>query len=106
MNTMTSLLEKVEHAKDLDFGDVFNKSIELFKKVWVQGLVTMLLTMLLMLPLYLVMYLPLIAMDVLDPDSMQQEGGEYGAPNSFLFGNDCVYVFCNGYRIRIKSCTI
>lgn len=75
MNTMTSLLEKVESAKDLDFGDIFNKSIELFKKVWVQGLVTMLLTMLLMLPLYLIMYLPLIAMGVLDPESMQQ-GGE------------------------------
>ena len=74
MSTITNLLEKVERAKHLDFGDIFSKSIELFKKVWVQGLVVLLLTMLLMLPFYIIMYVPLIAMGVLDPESMQQGG--------------------------------
>ena len=75
MNTLETLLSKIETAKDLDFGDIFSKSIELFKKVWLQGLVIWLLTMVMMIPFYIIMYVPLIAMGVLDPESMQQ-GGE------------------------------
>lgn len=75
MNTFETLLSKIDIAKDLDFGDVFNKSIELFKKVWLQGLVTLLLTFAMMIPFYIIMYVPLIAMGILDPESMQQ-GGE------------------------------
>ncbi|ULC59216.1 hypothetical protein MBM09_15080 [Flaviramulus sp. BrNp1-15] len=72
MNTVNHLLEKIDRAKALDFGDIFNKSIELFKKVWVQGLVILLLTIAFMIPFYIIMYLPLIAMGVLDPESLQQ----------------------------------
>jgi len=75
MNTITQLLEKIERAKELDFGTIFNDSIELFKKVWVQGLVILLLTMVLMIPFYIIMYIPLIAMGVLNPEALNQ-GGE------------------------------
>jgi len=72
MNTINTLLQKIENAKELDFGDIFNKSIELFKKTWVQGLVMLLLTIVLMIPFYIIMYLPLIAMGLFDPESFQQ----------------------------------
>ncbi|MFD1162860.1 hypothetical protein [Hwangdonia seohaensis] len=72
MNTMNTLLQKIENAKDLDFGDIFGKSIELFKKVWVQGLVMLLLTMVLMIPIYLITFLPMMAIGFIDPESMQQ----------------------------------
>ncbi len=75
MNNTNTLLEKIARAKDLDFGTIFSDSIELFKKVWVQGLVILLLTMAFMLPFYLIMYVPLIAMGVMDPDSFNN-GGE------------------------------
>jgi len=65
---------KIQNAKALDFGTIFNQSIELFKKVWVQGLVMLLLTIALMLPFYLLMYLPLIALGVLEPEILQ--GGQ------------------------------
>ena len=74
MNTINTLLERIERAKDLDFGDIFNKSIELFKKTWLQGLIMLLLTMVLMIPFYLIMYLPLIAMGVLSPETLSQGG--------------------------------
>ena len=74
MNSITVLLEKIENAKDLDFGDIFNKCIELFKKVWLQGLVMLLLTFVLMLPFYIIMYLPLIAMGILDPEALNSYG--------------------------------
>ena len=63
---------KIQNAKDLDFGNIFSQSIELFKKTWVQGLVMLLLTMALMLPFYIIMYIPLIAMGIFDPEAMQQ----------------------------------
>lgn len=75
MSTLNTLIHKIEVAKDLDFGDIFSRSIELFKKVWLQGLVMLLLTFLMMIPFYIIIYGPLIAMGILDPESMQQ-GGE------------------------------
>lgn len=70
--TFPELEQKIQQAKALDFGDIFNKSIELFKKVWLQGLIILLLTMLLMLPLYLLMYLPLIGAGLIDPTMFEQ----------------------------------
>lgn len=74
MNTTEDLIRKIEKAKELDFGDIFNKCIELFKKVWLQGLVMLLLTFVLMLPFYIIMYLPLIAMGILDPEALNGYG--------------------------------
>ncbi|GGD13751.1 hypothetical protein [Hyunsoonleella pacifica] len=75
MNTIDILLDKIETAKELDFGTIFSDSIELFKKVWVQGLVILLLSMLFMLPFYLLMYVPFIGMGIMDPESFNN-GGE------------------------------
>ncbi|WP_370101677.1 hypothetical protein [Xanthomarina gelatinilytica] len=69
MNALNILLEKIDRSKTLDFGDIFSNSIELFKKVWVQGLIMMLLMMVILIPFYLVMYLPFIGMGFLDMDA-------------------------------------
>ena len=61
---------RVQHAKDLDFGDIFNKSIELFKKVWVQGLIMLILTMVIMIPFWFILYLPMIALGVIDSSAI------------------------------------
>lgn len=68
----SELQSRINNARALDFGTIFNQSIELFKKVWLQGLITIVLTMVLMIPFYLLMYMPLIGMGVLDPEAMQQ----------------------------------
>ncbi|WP_103072131.1 hypothetical protein [Aquimarina sediminis] len=57
--TLNRLLEKIENNKALDFGDIFSKSIELFKKVWLQGMVHMLILMVVVIPLIVVMYIPM-----------------------------------------------
>ncbi|MFV0571357.1 MAG: hypothetical protein ACK5M1_02865 [Xanthomarina gelatinilytica] len=69
MNALNILLEKIDRSKTLDFGDIFSNSIELFKKVWVQGLIMILLMMVILIPFYLVMYLPFIGMGFLDMDA-------------------------------------
>lgn len=64
--TVSEIQRRIQNAKDLDFGTIFNQSIELFKKVWVQGLVTLLLNMVLAIPLMMIVYIPLVIMGVTD----------------------------------------
>ncbi|MDP5081775.1 MAG: hypothetical protein NWP87_03895 [Winogradskyella sp.] len=54
--------QRIQNAKNLDFGTLLSQSIELFKKVWVQGLVTLLLNLVLAIPFIMVVYIPLIFM--------------------------------------------
>lgn len=60
MNTLSSIQEKINNAKDLDFGDIFNRCIELFKKSWLQGFLLQLFGMLLMAPVIIIFYVPLV----------------------------------------------
>lgn len=77
MNTITTLLEKIDRAKELDFGDIISESIELFKKTWVQGLLLQVFTIIIMLPLIIIFYVPFIGLII-----AQQESG-YTDPNAF-----------------------
>lgn len=63
---VTEIQSRIQNAKDLDFGTIFNQSIELFKKVWVQGLVTLLLNMVLAIPVLMIVYIPLLFMGLAD----------------------------------------
>ena len=76
MNTIETILEKIERAKELDFGSIFSESIELFKKTWVQGLLLQLFTFAIMLPVLLIFYVPFIGAII-----AQQESG-YADPNA------------------------
>ena len=60
MNSLNYLQQKIQNAKDLDFGTVFNQAIELYKKVWVQGLLLQVFAILIMMPFILMFYVPFI----------------------------------------------
>lgn len=64
--TYSTILKRIKEARDLDFGSVFNQSIELFKQVWVQGLITVILNMVLAIPVILMIYIPLIFLGLFD----------------------------------------
>jgi hypothetical protein len=69
MNTINTLLEKIDHAKELDFGTIFGESIELFKKTWLQGFLLQLFTFIIMLPLIIVLVIPLIGVIIAEQES-------------------------------------
>ena len=69
----TSLSERIQQSAPVEFGSVFNNSVELFKKVWLQGFITLVLTFAAILPFYLLIYLPMIAMGISDPDIFEQQ---------------------------------
>lgn len=64
-----SVTQRINESRPIDFGSIFNDSIELFKKVWLQGFITILLTFVAILPFYILMYLPLIAAGISDPEA-------------------------------------
>lgn len=77
--TFTELQHRIQNAQTLDFGDIFNKSIELFKKVWVQGLLLQLVVLVIMVPFILIFYMPIITVMIeqsqsgyVDPDAMNE----------------------------------
>lgn len=86
---LTDLQSRIQNAKPLDFGTIFNQSIELFKKVWVQGLLLQLLVLVIMIPFILIFYMPIIAVMIeqsqsgyVDPDAM----------NEAFYGRGPVYI--------------
>lgn len=58
--------QKIQQANALDFGQIFNGSIELFKKVWLQGLIMLLIMFAFTIPFMLIVYLPLIILGIAD----------------------------------------
>ena len=69
----TEITLKIAESDPLDFGSIFSKSIELFKKVWVQGFVIVLLTFVIMIPFQILMYIPLIFAGINDPEMLRSE---------------------------------
>lgn len=59
MNSINDLLTKIEDAKQLDFGDIINRTFELFKKTWTQGLILVFMMLLILLPFFLAIYIPM-----------------------------------------------
>ncbi|MEM7483567.1 MAG: hypothetical protein AAF348_00010 [Bacteroidota bacterium] len=67
------LSQKISESKPLDFGSIFNNSLELFKKVWLEGFVIVLLTFASMLPFYVLFYVPMLTFGIADPEAFQND---------------------------------
>lgn len=68
----------IKEGKPLGFGDIMSRSFDLFKKIWLQGFITLILTFACILPFYLLLYIPMVFMGVSDPDMLRY--GEMNAP--------------------------
>ncbi|OUS03613.1 hypothetical protein A9Q86_00130 [Flavobacteriales bacterium 33_180_T64] len=75
--------QKILNAKPLDFGDIFSNSIELFKKIWLQGLLMLLIMIAFMIPFIFIAYIPLLIFGLADAT----DPGQYDdlAPIALLF---------------------
>ncbi|WP_339651069.1 hypothetical protein [uncultured Maribacter sp.] len=68
---LETITERIKSNVDLSFGDIFSKSFDLFKKVWLQGFIILLLTFVTILPFYIILYIPMIAAGITDPEAIQ-----------------------------------
>lgn len=60
MNDLSSKLEKIKQAKPLEFGNIFDRSIELFKKSWLYCFLLQLFILVVTLPFVFVVYVPFV----------------------------------------------
>ena len=75
MYSVQTLLNKIQTSKSIDFGELFNESLSLYKKVWAQGLLLQLFSIVIMLPFLISLYLPYFSL-ALDGDLSQNIGTE------------------------------
>lgn len=62
---LAEIQHKIQHANHLDFGQIFSESIELFKKVWIQGLITVLLSLGFSIPFTFTITIPMSFLGIL-----------------------------------------
>jgi len=75
----SEIQNRIQNAKALNFGDIFSNSIELFKKVWLQGFLLQLFTIIVMLPLIITIYVPFIIALIAQTESGNVDSGAYEA---------------------------
>lgn len=75
----TKIEGKINENKSVDFGDILNKSFELFKKTWQQGLLHMLLSIGVVLGVMAIIMIPLFTTGLFDTSSF--ESLENGTPD-------------------------
>ncbi|OUR94367.1 hypothetical protein A9Q87_01630 [Flavobacteriales bacterium 34_180_T64] len=98
--TYQDIQSKINLNKALDFGDIFNKSIALFKKSWINGLILQLCMFALALPFIIIIYVPFVIMMI-----AQQESG-YSDPetfSAFFAGFSIVYLILLFVGIMVLS---
>ena len=85
MSEFNVLSDKINNAKTLDFGTVFGNCIDLFKKVWLQGLVVMILTGVLIFPVVLIIYIPMIALGIMSANTFGDSANLFGMEGIGVF---------------------
>ena len=68
---LENIIQRIKSRPDLGFTVIFSKSIDLFKKVWLQGFITLLLTFVTIIPFYIILYIPMIAAGITDPETIR-----------------------------------
>lgn len=86
------VFQKIEQSAKPDFSAILSKSFDLFKNVWVDGLVHGLISMAVVIPLIILIYLPFIPMYL----SMLNGGRHY---YDYEYGYDYGYEPFTGYSV-------
>lgn len=88
--TLSEIQQRINNAPALDFGDIFNKSIELFKKCWLYAFLLELFILVITLPFIIVLYVPLMAAILAQSKSGQFDSDIFG---SLFAGFTVFYLF-------------
>ena len=84
--TLENLLNRIENAPTIDFGETFNKAIHLYQKVWLQGLLLVILSSLSFMGIYMICIVPMMASSfVLDGPVNENSGALSYAILALLF---------------------
>lgn len=88
--TQSELQIRIRNAKDLDFGSTLTECIDLFKKVWVQGLLTVIILVVLSIPVALLSQFFLAMVGVMTPTIVRLEDFNFDNLSAF-YGFNLIY---------------
>lgn len=93
MFSFQSLLSKIQVASTIDFGDLFNESVTLFKKVWVQGLILQLFSILIMLPFIIIFYVPYFQLVLENSSNGVMDSAALGQELIDAYGSSLLWIY-------------
>ena len=93
MFSFQSLLSKIQVASTVDFGDLFNESVTLFKKVWVQGLILQLFSILIMLPFIIIFYVPYFQLVLENSSNGVMDSAALGQELIDAYGSSLLWIY-------------
>jgi hypothetical protein len=90
--TLSEIHLKIQNSKELDFGTILSECIELFKKFWVQGLLTIIIIAVISIPIALLSHFILKIFGVITPTIVRMEDFNFDNLSS-LYGFNALYNF-------------
>lgn len=103
MYSVQTILNKIQISKSINFGELFNESLEVFKKVWVQGLLLQLFSTLVMLPFIVSFYLPYFTLAVGGGFDQAMSSADLGANLLEDFGTSLLWIYVLMFVLTIIS---
>ncbi|MDG1374031.1 MAG: hypothetical protein P8M66_06920 [Flavobacteriaceae bacterium] len=100
MLSLQTILNKIQNSNSIDFGDLFNETLGVFKKVWVQGLLLQLFSLSIMIPFIIVFYIPYFSL-IMESTNNQSLG--YNEFNKALFEELGLYMILAYLSIFVLS---
>jgi len=104
MYAVQTLLNKIQTSTQIDFGDLFNESLGVFKKVWVQGLLLQLFSTLMMLPFTISLYLPYLS-NAFEGDLSQLTMGSADLSSALYedYGTSVIWIYILMFVVSVAS---
>ena len=106
MFSFQSLLSKIQVASTIDFGDLFNESVTLFKKVWVQGLILQLFSILIMLPFIIIFYVPYFELILENSSNGVMDSAVLGQELIDAYGSSLLWIYSLMLLASLFSCVL
>lgn len=103
MYAVQTILNKIQISKSIDFGELFNESLGVFKKVWVQGLLLQLFSTLVMLPFFVSFYLPYFTLVFGDGFDQTMSSTDLNSAILDEFGTSLVWIYLIIFIVSIVS---
>lgn len=105
----TTIFERIEKAKSVDFGEIFSKSFELYKTSFKEGLMHSLVSFLVVLPFVLIVYIPILPSYI---EMIQNAGDPYYQPSfmedytPFMIFGWAIVVFFLSFLIQVINLSV
>ena len=103
MYAFQTILNKIQSSELIDFGDLFNESLSLFKKVWIQGLLLQMFSIVIMFPFMISLYLPYFTLALNGNLNQQMDSVDLSSALIEEYGTSLVWIYLLMFAVSLVS---